>query len=79
MFEHIKNYLISLGFTENSPTSYVKEDINVIYAENAYHFSFYLKPVGNVTLVNKIEENGISELRIDAFIDSVSYIKNKLY
>jgi len=79
MFEHIKNYLISLGFTENGPTSYVKQDVSVIYAENAYHFSFYLRPVGNVTLVNKIEENGISELRIDDFINCVEYIKNKLY
>jgi hypothetical protein len=79
MLDHIKNHLLSLGFTENGSSSYVKQDINITYGENAYHLSFYLRPIGNVTLVNRIEENGISELRIDAFIDSVEYIKNKLY
>jgi hypothetical protein len=79
MFDHIKNHLLSLGFTENGSASYVKEDVNIAYAENAYHLSFYLRPIGNVTLVNRIEENGISELQIDKFIDCVGYIKNKLY
>ena len=40
MFDHIKNHLLSLGFTENGSASYVKQDINVAYAENAYHLSF---------------------------------------
>jgi hypothetical protein len=79
MLDHIKNCLLSLGFTENNSASYVKQDISVTYAENAYHLSFYLRPIGNVTLVNRIEENGISELQINNFIDCVDYIKNKLY
>ncbi len=79
MLDHIINRLLSLGFTENGSVSYVKQDISVTYAENAYHLSFYLRPIGNVTLVNRIEENGISELQINNFIDCVEYIKNKLY
>ena len=79
MFEHIKNYIINLGFIENNPSYFVKDDITIVYAENAYHLSFYLKPIGNVTLVNKIEENSITETKIDSFIESVNYIKNKLY
>lgn len=79
MFDHIKNHIINLGFIENNPTYYSKDDITIVHAENAYHLSFYLKPIGNVTLVNRIEENHITEARIDSFIDSVNYIKNKLY
>jgi hypothetical protein len=79
MLDHIKNHLLSLGFTETGSASYLKQDISITYAENAYHLSFYLRPIGNVTLVNRIEENGISELQIDKFIDCVEYIKNKLY
>jgi hypothetical protein len=79
MLENIKNHLISLGFNENNPAFYIKDDITVAYAENAYHLSFYLRPIGNVTLVNRIEENGISEIRIDTFIETVNHIKNKLY
>jgi hypothetical protein len=79
MFEHIKNHIISLGFIENNPTVFIKDEITIAYAENAYHLSFYLKPIGNVTLVNRIEENSITENKIDNFIDSVNYIKNKLY
>lgn len=79
MFEHIKNHITSLGFIENNSNLYIKDDITIAYAENAYHLSFYLRPIGNVTLVNRIEENHISEARIDAFVDSVNYIKNKLY
>lgn len=79
MFEHIKNHITSLGFIENNSNLYIKDDITIAYAENAYHLSFYFKPVGNITLVNRIEENGISELQIDKFIDCVEYIKSKLY
>jgi len=79
MFEHIKNHLISLGFIENNPTFYVKDDITIVYAENAYHLSFYLDPYGDITLVNRIDERRISDLKINNFIDSVNYIKNKLY
>ena len=79
MLDHVKNHLLSLGFTENGSASYIKQDITVTHAENAYHLSFYLRPIGNVTLVNRIEENSISELQINHFIDCVEYIKNRLY
>lgn len=79
MNEFIKAHLISLGFEEVSSNYFIKNDISVVYGEGAYHLSFYLKPMGDITLVDKIREDRIYESRIDNFIEVVDYIKNKLY
>jgi hypothetical protein len=79
MEEVIRNHLISLGFEEISPNYFKRQEITINYAENAYHLSFYLDPYGDITLVNRIDERRISDLKINNFIDSVNYIKNRLY
>jgi hypothetical protein len=79
MNEFIKVHLISLGFEEVSLNYFIKNDISVVYAEGAYHLSFYLKPMGDITLVDRIREDRIYESRINNFIEVVDYIKNKLY
>lgn len=79
MNEIIYNYIISLGFEETGSNFFKKQDITITFSENAYHLSFYLEPLGEITLVNKIEANRISESKINNFIETVNYIKNKLY
>lgn len=79
MNEIIYNYIISLDFEETGSNFFKKQDITITFSENAYHLSFYLEPLGEITLVNKIEANRISESKINNFIETVNYIKNKLY
>lgn len=70
---------MSLGFEEIGSNFFKKQDITITFSEKAYHLSFYLEPLGEITLVNKIEENRISDSRINNFIETVNYIKNNLY
>jgi hypothetical protein len=79
MEQALRDYLISLNFEEISPNYFKRQEITLNYAESAYHLSFYLEPYGDITLVNRIDERRFSRLKIDNFIDSVNYIKNKLY
>ena len=79
MNEVIYNHIISLGFEEIGLNFFKKQDIIITFAENAFHLSFYLEPHGDITLVNRIEENRISDSKINSFIDCVNYLKNKLY
>jgi len=79
MNEIIYNYIISLGFEEVSTNLFKKQEITINFSENAFHLSFYLDPLGDITLVNKINENRISDSKINNFIETVNYIKNKLY
>jgi hypothetical protein len=78
MEEVIYNHLISLGFEEISTLFFKKNDITIVYAEDSYHFSFYLEPRGDITLVHKVDKNRMSDFQINNFIDCVNYIKNKL-
>lgn len=79
MNEIIYNYIISLSFEETGSNLFKKQDITITFSENAYHLSFYLEPLGEITLVNRIEANRISESKINNFIETVNYIKNNLY
>jgi hypothetical protein len=79
MNEIIYNYIISLGFEEVSTNLFKKQEITINFSENTFHLSFYLDPLGDITLVNKINENRISDSKINNFIETVNYIKNKLY
>jgi hypothetical protein len=79
MNEIIYNYIISLGFEEIGTNLFKKQEITINFSENAFHLSFYLDPLGDITLVNKINENRISDSKIINFIEAVNFIKNKLY
>ena len=79
MNEIIYNQLVSLGFEEMGSGFFKKQDMTITFSENAYHLSFYLEPLGEITLVYKIEANRISDSKINNFIETVNYIKNKLY
>ncbi len=79
MNELIYNQLVSLGFEETGSGFFKKQDMTITFSENAYHLSFYLEPLGEITLVYKIEANRISDSKINNFIETVNYIKNKLY
>lgn len=79
MDEVIYNHLMSLGFKEISTLFFKKNDMTIVYAEDAYHFNFYLEPRGDITLVCKIDKNRISDSKINNFVESVEYLKNKMY